>query len=168
MKMIEKKDVGNVWSLLLIVLGALFIIPGGLLLINMHIVTSLMTTGSQPIHTIHILIIGLIMVIVGFVCILYPKKYRIRFIVGAFTSFYCSATFFILYSTFIPAIRESGEGSIGAEGGGMASAGLHPIQNVWLYELFLALLVVVFTSLGIILIFLYVKPYLAQKYRKTM
>lgn len=116
----------------------------------------------------HILLIGLIILIVGFVCILYPKKYRIRFIVGAFTSFYLSATFFILYSTFIPAIMVGGGGCIGAEGGGAESAGLHLIQDVWLYELFLALLIVVFTSLGIILIFLYVKPYIAQKYRKTM
>jgi hypothetical protein len=161
-----KKELSNVWSILLIVLGAVFIIPGGLSLIIMHIVASLMSS-SQSIP-MHIFLIGLIIILVGFVCILYPKKYGIRFIVGAFTSFYLSATFFILYSTFIPAIMAGGGGCIGAEGGGAESAGLHPIQDVWLYELFLALLVVVFTSLGIILIFLYVKPYIAQKYRKTM
>ena len=166
MKMIEKKDVGNVWSLLLIVLGAVFIIPGGLSLIIVHIVASLMSS-SQSI-SMYIFLIGLIIILVGFACILYPKRYRIRFIVGAFTSFYLSATFFILYSTFIPAIMAGGGGCIGAEGGGAESAGLHPIQDVWLYELFLALLVVVFISLGIILIILYVKPYFAQKYRKTM
>lgn len=159
MKMIEKKDVGNVWSLLLIVLGALFIIPGGLFLINMHIVTSLMTTGSQPIHTIHILLVGLIILIVGFVCILYPKKYRIRFIVGAFTSFYCSATFYIQYSRFIPAIKGAEESDISSP----ASAAGPSSQIVWLYELFLLSLVIIFVSLGVILIFLYVKPYLAQR-----
>ena len=159
--MIEKKDVGDVWPLLLIVLGALFIIPAGLSLIVMHIVASLMSS-SQPI-SIHIPLVGLIVIIIGFVCILYPKKYRIRFVVGAFTSFYLSATFFILYSTFIPAIMVGEGGSIGAEGGVAESAGLHPIRDVWLYELFLISLVIVFISLGIVLIFLYVKPYLAQR-----
>ena len=160
------KEIDNVCSILLIVLGALFIIPGGLSLIVMHIVASLMSS-SQPIQ-MHILLIGLIIIIVGFVCILYPKRYRIRFIVGAFTSFYLSATFFILYSTFIPAIMAGGGGCIGAEGGGAESAGLHLIQDVWLYELFLILLVIIFASVGIILLFLHVKPYFAQKYRKKM
>lgn len=152
-----KKELSNVWSILLIVIGALFIIPVGMSLIIIHIVASLMS-GSQSIP-MHIFLIGLIIILVGFVCILYPKRYKIRFVVGAFTSFYLSATFFILYSTFIPAIMAGG-GGIGA--GGVA-AGAYSPQNVWLYELFLALLSVVFTSLGIMLIFLYVKPYLAQR-----
>lgn len=153
----KKEEQTIIGSILLIVFGVLFILPMGVNLVIMHITMSVLGGSSG---SVYLLIIGIILIGVGYTCILYPKRYKIRYLVGAAFSFFYSINLFIIYFTFIPQMKELANSykDSGTEGG---TSGLQPgnVDFVF-YETFVLALISVFILIGISLIFMYVRSYL--------
>ncbi len=157
----DKKEEQNIiGSILLIVFGALFIIPMGVNLVAIQITMSVL--GGSSGSTL-LLITGIILIGIGYVCILYPKRYKIRYLVGAAFSFFYSINFFIIYITFIPQMKELANSykESSSEGG---ISGLQPgnVDFVF-YETLVIALISAFILIGIILIFMYVRSYIYQE-----
>lgn len=141
--------------ILMIACGVFLILPIGILLTVMFFGLSLVGGGYQYTW----LIGGLIALFLGFFCILYPKKYKIRFIVGGIMSFISSSIFLTMAIGLLPAITQDNMNT-------SAMITTEPQVSSTFLENFSYFLGILFAILGIILVILYIKRYLKEKEQK--
>lgn len=143
----EGKDKGL--SQHLLVFFGTIIALSGLLPIIICVTTAV---TESPESSIWMLAVALIIISVGLFCILYPKGYRMRFVVGSLTSFMLASVLYIIYATFIPAMGESSK----IPG---VSIYIRSSMDFIFYEKLTLFLSIVFALIGFLLILIYVIKY---------
>ena len=152
----KKEDEDTISTVLLIIFGASMIL-GGTGFIIQRVIYYLLG-GPQS----NIFLVGLIIIVIGLFFILFHKRYPIRFVIGAIMLFISSILFLYMYLIKIPQLKDSAEEFKNRKAAGEV-IGLYPKNVNWeFYELFLISLIIIFISIGILLIMIYIKMYLAK------
>ena len=155
----SKEKYNYLIDIFLIVFGGVFLLPSGVGLIMRLPVVSFIR-GEDIYSYVWVLVAGMIIIGLGLFCILYPKRYKIRFIFGAIPSFTLSCVLYIFYTTSIPSMRMSVEASK------LLDFNLsHTSTSFEFYEKFILFLCISFVLVGIAFIVMYIVTY--YKNRKS-
>ena len=149
------EDWKYVLSVLSIIFGALLIYPAGLFsaIAYVHI---LLYGGSQS--YLYYFIFGLLILIIGLVMIIFPKKFNIRFIIGAILCFITTFIFSLINFLTIPQLKiMAGHSNNALEYNNINNNSA--IQNIdyAFYENLLSFLILFFIIIGIIFIIAFIK-----------
>lgn len=159
---INKEDWDYFLSVSSIITGIWVVFPGGLFL-SMVYITLLLFGGPQS--SIYYFLIGLLVLAVGLVMIILPKKFNIRFLISSILCFIAASVYFIINFFTLQSLKKLYEPvpeHLNSNNFDESSS----IQNVdfIFYENLLNFLVIFFIIIGIIFIIYYVKLNMKKSY----
>lgn len=154
-------------SILRIIIVIIFIFPAGLFLLVMNS-TMVMVSGEgamlfDPLPSI----LGLIFLFIGLICVLFPREYKLQYLIATILSLIAIVVISITLTSFLPEVKEQVEMDDETSIYHGVTGILSEIVDFAFLEYLLITTIIIFILVAIISIYIYVKSHFNENKSKV-